>query len=65
MLTHLQNLTPLKDGQTLAVKLFVIDLRLTIQPSLAAILTIGLTPQAAIAATASCMAPSIRSQHLL
>jgi len=30
-------------------------LRLTIQPSLAAILTRGLTPQAAIAATASCI----------
>ena len=34
--------------------------RLTIQPSLAGILTIGLTPQAAIAATASCMALSTR-----
>ena len=32
--------------------------RFTIQPSLAATLTIGLTPHAAMAATASCIAPS-------
>lgn len=35
-----------------------IDLRLTMKPSLAAILTTGLTPESAIAATASCIAPS-------
>jgi len=38
------------------------NIRLTIQPSFAAIRTIGLTPQAAIAATASCMALSVRCQ---
>lgn len=37
---------------------FGINERLTIHPSLAATLTTGLTPQDAIAVTASCMAPS-------
>ena len=41
------------------------DLRLTIQPSLAANLTSGLTPQAAMAATASCIALSTRAGRAL
>lgn len=38
--------------------------RLTIHPSFAATLTTGLTPQDAIAATASCMAPSRSSMSV-
>jgi hypothetical protein len=34
------------------------NLRLTMYPWLSGILTMGLTPQAAMAGTASCMAPS-------
>lgn len=56
-------------GETLAITLSFRDrlhgsyLLLTIQPSLAAIRTIGLTPHPAIAATASCIAAS--SQQII
>ena len=41
------------------------DLLLTIHPSLAAMRTIGLTPQPAIAATASCIAESVFQRLLI
>lgn len=46
-----QQVSPVQNRKT-------VDLLLIIQPSLAATLTTGLTPQAAIAATASCIALS-------